>query len=382
MQIVNLFLLVFTFLSFNAYSHHGMGTFDPTTDLVLTGVVTEIAMVNPHAFIYLEAVRDDGSTVEPWRCEMRAATVLRRSGWTEELFLEGRALTVEGIPDREEPNTCYVATVNFADGTSIDRYQQLLDQEAVPTDRPLTLADGTPNIFGYWAAEQRIGTDPRGRRGELVLLSEARALFEQGVSPSQNYLGMGSAMGMGMGRLPPGIEPTQAMLDSAKEFIYERDMPRWHCSPTNIFFDWTFDSMTNEIILEDDKIIIKYGSFDLIRTVHMDQDNHPADLKLSKWGHSIGKWVDSNLVVDTIGFEPGYLFVPFMYSEAMHVVETFSLDNDSARLRRSWVATDSKNLVGEYTGSDEVLISSLSYEPYNCDDRSLSQNDEEFLRRL
>ena len=71
-----------------------------------------------------------------------------------------------------------------------------------------------------------------------------------------------------------------------------------------------------------------------------------------------------------------------MYSEAMHVVETFSLDNDSARLRRSWVATDSKNLVGEYTGSDEVLISSLPYEPYNCDDRSLSQNDEEFLRRL
>ena len=51
MQIVNLFLLVFTFLSFNAYSHHGMGTFDPTTDLVLTGIVTEIAIITPKEII-------------------------------------------------------------------------------------------------------------------------------------------------------------------------------------------------------------------------------------------------------------------------------------------------------------------------------------------
>ncbi|OUU80589.1 MAG: hypothetical protein CBC38_01005 [Gammaproteobacteria bacterium TMED78] len=362
-----------------------MGTFDPTIDLVLTGIVTDIAMVNPHAFVYLDAIRDDEDVVEPWRCEMRAATVLRRSGWTEEIFLDGRAITVEGIPDREEPNTCYVATVRFADGTSIDRYQQLTQQSSISTNRPATLIDGTPNIFGDWAAEQRIGTDPRGRRGELVLLSEALSLYQQGIAPNQNYLGMGRAMGSGMGMgLPPGIgiEPTQAMLDSAEDFDYERDMPRWHCSPTNIFFDWTFDSMTNQISLVDDQIIIKYGSFDLYRKIYMNLDSHPSDLEASQWGHSIGKWVDSNLIVDTIGFDPGYLFVPFMYSDEMHVVETFSLDHDLGQLRRTWIATDPKNFIGQYKGSDSVFVSDLPYEPYNCDDRTLSENDQDFLRRL
>tara|TARA_B100001250_G_scaffold317103_1_gene279558 strand:- start:3337 stop:4482 length:1146 start_codon:yes stop_codon:yes gene_type:complete len=381
MQRINLFLLFFTFLSFDAYSHHGMGTFDPTIDLVLTGVVTEIAMVNPHAFIYLEAVRDDGSSVEPWRCEMRAATVLRRSGWTEELFLEGRALTIEGIPDREQPNTCYVATVNFADGTSIDRYQQLVKNDS-STSRPLILEDGTPNIFGYWAAEQRISTDPRGRIGDLVDLSEAQRRSAEGIPPSQGFLGASTrGMGMGMG-MPPGLNPTEDMINSSIGYEAGSDNPRLNCKPTNIFFDWTFDSMVNYIYSERGKIILQYGSHDLYRVIHTDLDNHPANLELSAWGHSVGQWVDSNLVVDTVGFEPGYLRVPFMYSDQMHVVETFSLNDEANLLYRTWTATDPKHFTGTFEGSDVVAISNMPYQPYNCDDRSLSENDEEFLRRL
>ena len=62
-----------------AAAHHGFGRFDPTKDVTLEGTLTGIDFVNPHAYLYFDAVAGDGK-VTPMRCEMRAATVLRRSG--------------------------------------------------------------------------------------------------------------------------------------------------------------------------------------------------------------------------------------------------------------------------------------------------------------
>ena len=53
-----------------------------------------------------------------WQCEMRAATVLRRSGWSAEMFKAGEPIKIEGAPDRFDVNSCYVHTVVFADGTT------------------------------------------------------------------------------------------------------------------------------------------------------------------------------------------------------------------------------------------------------------------------
>ena len=61
----------------------------------------------------------------PWRCELRGATVLRRSGWSPEMFKAGTTITITGAPDRFEPNTCYLGSALFADGTRVDRYGQL-----------------------------------------------------------------------------------------------------------------------------------------------------------------------------------------------------------------------------------------------------------------
>ena len=55
---------------------------------------------------------------------MRGATVLRRSGWTPEMFVVGEAITVQGAPDRVDPLACYVNTLVLADGRTLDRYTQ------------------------------------------------------------------------------------------------------------------------------------------------------------------------------------------------------------------------------------------------------------------
>ena len=157
----------------HALAHHGIVNFDLNKDIEITGVVTDLAFVNPHSWLYLSVTSADGS-VTPWRCEMRAATVLRRSGWSEEMFENGSQVRITGSPDRKEPNTCYLGTITFADGSSMDRYgQRQKAAPLVPTERPARLASGRPNFAGDWAAEQRVMTDRRGISGALVPLSVA-----------------------------------------------------------------------------------------------------------------------------------------------------------------------------------------------------------------
>ena len=85
-----------------AMAHHGFGTFDMDADVEIAGVVTGLDFVNPHSWVYLDVVQDDGEVVA-WRCEMRSANTLRRSGWTPDLFTVGEEITITGSPDTNDP---------------------------------------------------------------------------------------------------------------------------------------------------------------------------------------------------------------------------------------------------------------------------------------
>ncbi|NIW23715.1 MAG: hypothetical protein GWN29_03680, partial [Gammaproteobacteria bacterium] len=84
--------------------------------------------VNPHSWLTFNVTQDDGSVAE-YRCEMRSATTLRRSGWSPEMFPPGTPITIQGSPDRIDPRACYVSTITIDDTTSLDRYTQLVDAE-------------------------------------------------------------------------------------------------------------------------------------------------------------------------------------------------------------------------------------------------------------
>ena len=92
-----------------ALAHHGGGTFDNTKTIELTGKLTRLELINPHSWIYFDAAGPDGK-VRAYRCEMRSATVLRRSGWKESTFTPGQTITIEGQPDRKDlpynPDKC------------------------------------------------------------------------------------------------------------------------------------------------------------------------------------------------------------------------------------------------------------------------------------
>ena len=50
------------------------------------------------------------------------------------------------------------------------------------------------------------------------------------------------------------------------------------------------------------RYIFDIGGPHTFRTVYMDGRTHPADLKPSYYGHSIGRWEGDTLVIDTVGF--------------------------------------------------------------------------------
>src|SRR5262245_45004051 len=156
-----------------ASAHHGIINFDLNREIQITGTVTQLRLVNPHSWLHLDVV-DDRGTVTKWRCELRGASVLRRSGWSADMFAAGTKVTITGAPDRFTPNTCYLGTAVFSDGRRVDRYGQLTAAapagNATPAPRAARRPDGRPNLAGDWAAEQRMLTDPRGISGAFVPL--------------------------------------------------------------------------------------------------------------------------------------------------------------------------------------------------------------------
>ena len=354
-------------------AHHGGGTFELSKSVTYAAKLTKVELVNPHSWLYFDVSDADGR-VSHHRCEMRSVHVLRRSGWSQDLFPVGQKITVEAAPDRINPNSCYLNTIKFENGSHMDRYGQYVKAPegglrevrgpiaAPSTARPLRRPSGEPNLAGDWAPEQVVMVDPRGTGGGLVLLGQLNQF-----TPGERRGGGGGRRGAGAAgpRLYGGTELTAMGEQSAAGFKRE-DNPRFRCETTSIIFDWTFDGPVNRITQNKDTIAIQYGQMGLKRTVYMNATAHPANVKPTRAGHSIGRWDGDALVVDTVGFLPGVLNAPVRHSDKLHVVERFSFDPKTMKLTRSYAAEDAVYLKGQYTGSDVIQVADAPYTQDHC----------------
>jgi hypothetical protein len=121
----------------------------------------------------------------------------------------------------------------------------------------------------------------------------------------------------------------------------------------------------NRITQSGDTITLQYGQLGLTRTIHMNAE-HPANIEPSRAGHSIGRWENDVLIVDTVGFAPGFLNPPIANSEQLHVVERFTLDPSAMTIRREYTATDPVYYTDQYTGGDTIAVADLPYAPDAC----------------
>lgn len=343
-----LMLLILVF-SQAAIAHHGVsGQFDRSRKVQVSGVVTDIRLVNPHAYVYFNVTGSAGETQE-WRCELRGGTLLKRSGWTKDMFAAGTKIIVYGSQAWREEYGCYTETITFADGFVLARNDVIAEEQGAKVTA-VKLAKGTPVLHGNWVAPGRREQRPP------ALIELARKVWPADAST----------------RAGVTYSPTQAGIDAVGDnFDVEKMNPRYHCQATNIFHDWWFDMHVNKIVQSDEKIELTYGFMDIVRTIHMDMKKHPENIVPSRAGHSIGKWEGDTLVVDTIGFKEGWLFAfnnGIKHSDQMHTIERFDQSADGEWMIMTYTINDPQYLNFPFTSQLAQRRTNAPFEDYACED--------------
>jgi hypothetical protein len=102
-----------------AYAHHSFASqYDGDAPVTLTGNITKVEWLNPHARFYIDVVGEDGS-VTSWNLELASPNVLRRNGWSRNSLEVGDHVTVEGSRARDGSPMANARTVVLKDGTSV-----------------------------------------------------------------------------------------------------------------------------------------------------------------------------------------------------------------------------------------------------------------------
>ncbi len=87
-----------------ASAHHSFAAeYDANNPVTLTGTVTKMAWINPHAWIYIAVAKPDG-IVENWAVEAGPAGTLIRAGFNKESLVAGTVITVNGYRAKALPN--------------------------------------------------------------------------------------------------------------------------------------------------------------------------------------------------------------------------------------------------------------------------------------
>ena len=102
-----------------AFAHHSFAAeYDRAKPVTLTGSVTKVEWMNPHARFYVD-VKDDSGKVTNWEFELGSPNGLMRQGWTRNSLKEGDVVTVEGSLAKDGSNLANARTVKLADGRKV-----------------------------------------------------------------------------------------------------------------------------------------------------------------------------------------------------------------------------------------------------------------------
>lgn len=97
------------------FAHHSFSAeFDISRPVEITGTVTDIEWTNPHTWVHLETVDDDGKR-QNWSVELLGINALVRSGMTPRAVKSGDVLTVTGFGARNGSNTANASSVTRTD---------------------------------------------------------------------------------------------------------------------------------------------------------------------------------------------------------------------------------------------------------------------------
>jgi Family of unknown function (DUF6152) len=100
-------------------AHHAFSAeFDQSVPIKLEGTVAKMEWVNPHAWIYVDVKKSDGS-VEQWKIEGGTPNALFRRGFTKDSLKTGTAIVVTGYRAKDGTLKGNGRDLTFPDGRKL-----------------------------------------------------------------------------------------------------------------------------------------------------------------------------------------------------------------------------------------------------------------------
>jgi hypothetical protein len=325
-------LLAVTCFATAASAHHSFAPhFDIKKPVSISGKVTEFEARNPHSYLHVAAVDENGRTQE-YVCESHGFTQLSRNGITPAMLKAGTPVRIEGSQSRNDAHRCFFTDVYFPDGRKLNVNGR--------ADTPAPQLAARRDITGTWL-----------------------------LAPMPN-------------RSTSGPQPMiESMTPAGKAAVAKynpfKDDPVFRCDPVAVRRVWGAPGTPLSITREKDRVILRHEWMDVQRIVHLDQREHPKGAKRTSLGHSIGHFEGDTLVIETGNYAPGvlnqYVETPgqptrgLLHSASLTTVERLHLDAARQRLVVEFDLKDPEFFTRDFDHSVlEYAPSDLKLEPFNC----------------
>ena len=100
-------------------AHHAFSAeFDANAPLHMEGKVVKMEWINPHAWVHIEVMADDG-TATVWMVEGGTPNTLFRRGFTQDSLAIGTEIVVDGYQAKDGSNKMNGRDLTFTDGRKL-----------------------------------------------------------------------------------------------------------------------------------------------------------------------------------------------------------------------------------------------------------------------
>ena len=270
-------------------AHHSHSSLDRNNIQTHRGTVTQYDWRMPHVFIKVMAPNPAGEVVE-YSIEVLHPPAMMQRGWRKDSLKPGDQITWEGAADKN-PDRAYSGLnwLEKSDGTRLE-----MDKNAVEVE-PST------NLTGLWVR------DLRGGKPHYV---------------------------------PPADWPYTALAQEKVDGFHESQNPQVNCQnpgpPKATLLPYPMKIRRPD----DQTVILDYELRDAPRVIYL--DGRPPPEERSALGHSVGRFDDDVLVVETTNFTADQwgIHTGVDSSEQKQLVERFTLVDDGRALNIQMTVTD------------------------------------------
>jgi len=100
-------------------AHHSFAAqYDRSKQKTLTGPVTKLDWINPHARFFVDNKEADGKVIN-WEVELGPPAMLMRNGWTRTSLVIGATVTVNGSLAKDGSHLLNASTVTLSNGKRV-----------------------------------------------------------------------------------------------------------------------------------------------------------------------------------------------------------------------------------------------------------------------